>query len=763
MKLKVIPNYIQIRINTNSVSARRTIRFASQFWLKSEVKQLYIKRNTIKLYIKVLHTELSSKLHPIEWDIFDDEVRANTSEFVFQKRNNQEKKILNLLSKQPSTIDDPHVSSHKFHERLCNLSSAQFSAEQSKLLNKGLKYNPPKSISPRDLEAIAIDASVGTRTDDDNFKNILAARLFKFNIQRSKQTVPNDEYKVLKKIKSMSKEENLTIVKADKGNTIVILDKADYVSKVNDFLDSQNLSILNRDPTSNFNAIVKSFVKSSKMTCSEKDLFHLINMNPQPPKLYGLPKIHKDSIPIRPVVAYRTAPAHKLAYKYNTIFRQHSNFKPSRSVINSLDLVNKIKNLKPPTNALLVSFDVSNLFTNVPVSKALQTASDLLFQNHTHPTIINEIIEALTICSSQNYFEFNNKLYRQHSGLAMGSPLSPLLAEIFMDQFENILFNSENPLINNIFYWYRYVDDIICCWLGTQRQLSLFLNFLNSIEPSINFTLEIENNKSLNFLDLTISINNSIHEFSIYRKPSQTDTIIPFNSSHAWSHKLAFFHCMIHRLLSIPLSHDHFQKELNTIKQIAINNNYPPSIIDKLLHKKRLHLLTPDLLYSPIEQDQPKKYFKLPFFPTISNQIKNLIPQQKYKVSFYTPTNLGKLLVNCKTPVSSLSKSGVYQLSCQDCDIKYIGKTGRSFNTRIKEHQAHWKNKTLNKSNFADHLINNNHNFDPSHNIKFLYFEHNSVKLTHLEIAAINRNKVNLCNEQTSFSANSSLLKIKFH
>ena len=88
----------------------------------------------------------------------------------------------------------------------------------------------------------------------------------------------------------MSKEENLTIVKADKGNTIVILDKADYVSKVNDFLDSQNLSILNRDPTSNFNAIVKSFVKSSKMTCSEKDLFHLINMNPQPPRTLRTPK-----------------------------------------------------------------------------------------------------------------------------------------------------------------------------------------------------------------------------------------------------------------------------------------------------------------------------------------------------------------------------------------------------------------------------------------------------------------------------------------
>jgi Fic family protein len=92
----------------------------------------------------------------------------------------------------------------------------------------------------------------------------------------------------------------------------------------------------------------------------------------------------------------------------------------------------------------------------------------------------------------------------------MGSPISPLMAEIFMDLFEEQLFTpdqpSPHPLLQKILYWHRYVDDVLCAWTGSINQLHEFLELLNNRYPSIRFTMEIGGNR-INFLDLTISIN----------------------------------------------------------------------------------------------------------------------------------------------------------------------------------------------------------------------------------------------------------------
>ena len=136
------------------------------------------------------------------------------------------------------------------------------------------------------------------------------------------------------------------------------------------------------------------------------------------------------------------------------------------------------------------------------------------------------------------------------------------------------------PLFKQFIYWYRYVDDIVTCFTGTDRQLSQFLTLLNNFHHNIKFTIEEETNRSINFLDLTIKNQNGSHMFSIYHKPSYIDTIIPNSSCHHL-HKLAAFHSIIHRLTTIPLSPSDFDKELNIIKQIAYNNGYFPAIVEK--------------------------------------------------------------------------------------------------------------------------------------------------------------------------------------
>ena len=131
------------------------------------------------------------------------------------------------------------------------------------------------------------------------------------------------------------------------------------------------------------------------------------------------------------------------------------------------------------------------------------------------------------------------------------------------------------------------MDDIFCVWTGTDRQLSLFLGALNGITKNIQFTMETEADGSLNFLDLTIRRNNhSGVSFSIYRKPTATDTVIPKTSCQSWSIRMAAFHSYIHRLVNVPLSNVDYMQEVKILKVIAKNNGYNPKMIDKLIFRK---------------------------------------------------------------------------------------------------------------------------------------------------------------------------------
>jgi len=112
------------------------------------------------------------------------------------------------------------------------------------------------------------------------------------------------------------------------------------------------------------------------------------------------------------------------------------------------------------------------------------------------------------------------------------------------------------------------------------------LELLNSHYLSIKFTLELGGSK-INFLDLTISVNDGKHTFSIFRKPTHTDGTIHNSSFHLACHKHAAFLSMIHRLVSVPVSSLSFEKERSIIQHIAKANDINLDT-DQLIHKKRV-------------------------------------------------------------------------------------------------------------------------------------------------------------------------------
>lgn len=360
----------------------------------------------------------------------------------------------------------------------------------------------------------------------------------------------------------------------------------------------------------------------------------------------------------------------------------------------------------------------------------------------------------------QNYCQFQSEYYEQTRGLAMGNPLSPLLAEIFMDNLENII--STHPSFKYCVYWFRYVDDILVCFKGTERQLKSLHNYINTIHLNITFTTEIEVNKTINFLDLTISHNNNnIHEFAIYHKPTHTDTTIHARSFHPITHKLSAYESMIHRLINIPMSKDNFELEKNRILTIALNNGYSTDMVNNILTKQQKSKIL-SLIY-PRTQKTPNNYNLITYIGNISDKIGTIIKKSKKSnnqaIAFKTNNSIQNSIKNNKDKTDKKSKSGVYKLTCEDCKKVYIGQTGRSFETRIKEHERSYNAKKTD-STFSNHCLESNHSFN--NKFEILHVQNKSKKLNLLESLEINKfNKLGIIlNDQIDVN-NSPLLNLK--
>jgi hypothetical protein len=156
----------------------------------------------------------------------------------------------------------------------------------------------------------------------------------------------------------------------------------------------------------------------------------------------------------------------------------------------------------------------------------------------------------------------------------MGAPSSSILAEIFLQYVENshlAHLAQKHRIIN----YFRYVDDILLIFNPNHTDIQVILTDFNSLQPKLHFTAEIEQNNTLNYLDVSIHKTPTNMKTSIYRKPSFTDTIIPYTSNHPTQHKYATIRFLYNRLNTYQLHNEEYQQEENIIHNILYNNSFP--------------------------------------------------------------------------------------------------------------------------------------------------------------------------------------------
>ena len=232
------------------------------------------------------------------------------------------------------------------------------------------------------------------------------------------------------------------ILPADKGRATVILNKEEYQNKVKTMLEDEKIyARLEKDPTPTYErklvAHLARLKKEKKITETQKR--HLYPTSENVPRLYCTPKIHKEGNPLRPIVDYTGSIAYNLSRSLADVLSPLVG-KTQYHVENSKSLMNDIKDLKLEDDETLVSFDVVSLFTNTPIDVTLQIIKERLendtkLKDRTNLTP-EDIIELLHFVLTTTYFKFNGEIYRQKFGTAMGSPVSPIVANLFMEYIE---------------------------------------------------------------------------------------------------------------------------------------------------------------------------------------------------------------------------------------------------------------------------------------------------------------------------------------
>ena len=235
---------------------------------------------------------------------------------------------------------------------------------------------------------------------------------------------------------------------------------------------------------------------------------------------------------------------------------------------------------------VMLSFDVVSLFTAIPVLKACTYIRDKLNNDTTLTSRTNlttdDIISLLEFVPSNNYFVYNDCIYKQIHGCAMGSPVSPVVANLCMEVIEDsALINSTVPPK----IWKRYVDDSFV--IIKTDAISAFHDTLNSIDPKISFTIESESNGQIAFLDTLVSRKNGKITIEVYRKPTHTDGYLDFNSHHEKNHKISTASTLLNHACNLPSTSDTKSKEVKHISDALKANGYPQSIISNILKKKR--------------------------------------------------------------------------------------------------------------------------------------------------------------------------------
>lgn len=629
---------------------------------------------------------------------------------------------------------------HKFRKRLRN----QFKYGTSTTDNrppfiKPSSYSPKKSIEILEKYVDDITKYTHNRLFHDTQPTNFKAR---------------DIYPTILSLQNLT---NTIFKPADKSGKVVILDTPDYLRESYRQLQNREYYVPQIfDPThilcNKINRILLK-MKLKKIITTANYTYLQPSVDTKTPVFYHIPKIHKTKkqgiYPGRPICSACDSPLEGIAqyvdYYLNPLLQKTNTYIKDSNYL--LDQLHKINNVNQQT--FLITADVSALYTSIPHADIITAVNHILqSRNKPHHPPTDTLLELVHLILHNNYFEFNQVIYHQIKGVAMGSKASPTLACIFMVHLEQPFLTKQ---ILKPTYYGRYIDDIIIIVNNTYKHIIKFLQAMNTEHPHIKYTWTISNKQAV-FLDLRIykkHLTNNTHILisDLHTKSTNVHQYLHYQSNHPKHCFKSIIYSQAIRIVRIVHDKHYMIHRLRTLTYDLIYRGYPKDIIRQQIIRAlktqqrpnnyhyvtttKGHMNRPPLVITYNKKLDDMGYVLHRLFnnikdhPTINAQITN-----PPILAFRKPKNLGNYFIHSKyidsddniTPavhnkrckmcprllrihtLSSLvtpetihidptlrctTTNVIYAIVCKLCKHIYIGETSLQLNIRFTHHRHH--------------------------------------------------------------------------
>ena len=395
-------------------------------------------------------------------------------------------------------------------------------------------------------------------------------------------------------------------------------------------------------------------------------------------------------------------------------------------VKNSFEFANEGTGEQFSESAILFSLDVTSLYTNVPVDFALECLNERWSEIENNTAIEKDsFLKAVRLVLESTFFVSQEKFYQQTFGVPMGSPLSPVIANVVMERLEQECMKRMESNQIPVQYYRRYVDD--CLVVAEREHVQEILNTFNSFHSRLKFTIEEEVDRSIKFLDMMLRRRDG--KISTVWLPKQINgRYLDFTSESPFQHKRNTTIALFDRAIKLTNTQDR-PEAIKMACDMLRRNNYPQWFIRKTL-KQRVNNH-----YNSAQRetgaDEGVMHVSTPYVPGLSEKLAKVLRENNRVLASKPKFKIKNVIFSkLKDPIPKMKqKNIVYEVPCGTRDNKvYIGQTGRCLDVRLSEHKNDTKKKDA-RTGLSLHTQVEGHIFD-FNNTKIL--EHIDNKETRL-------------------------------
>lgn len=410
-----------------------------------------------------------------------------------------------------------------------------------------------------------------------------------FKLTKTKPNLNTSENQALQELRN---NKNVVIKPADKGSSIVIMDREQYIFEAKRQLF--NTTYYKKIGKPIFNETIPMVTKiiydlyQKKYISAKQRNYLLGSTEPRMRRFYLLPKIHKEPSkwskpheipPGRPIVSDCSSETYHTA-EYIDHYLYPLSIIHTSYIKDTYDFIEKVQQITLPEEFILFTMDVDSLYTNINIDEGIQAIKNIFSR---HPDIRRpdkELLLLLDINLRRNDFKFDDLFFLQIKGTAMGKKFAPAYANIFMAEWETTVLNSckIKPL-----HYFRYLDDIWGVWNHSEEDFMYFLTELNTHNPSIQLK-STTSVKAVDFLDTTIYKSdqfNTTHKLDIkvFFKPTDTHALLYKTSFHPRHTYKGLIKSQLLRFYRICTQNTDFEEATRTLFKVLSTRGYSKSFL----------------------------------------------------------------------------------------------------------------------------------------------------------------------------------------